>query len=144
MQNLTIQYLAFYYQLYIFIDIVIIYYFILLQLFSIYHINPDYERDPYQSVLVVWVNQDFDRQWMYKYEQTDNECSPWELFLSDYILLSSVKPYQFPENIVNTTNGSNNKTPGMNIKPMDILLFLKKYVLLYIFIGYVSYILYLI
>ena len=55
---------------------------------------------------------------MYKLEQTDNECSPWDLYLSDFIFLSSVKPYQFPTHVA-----------GSSTSPMEVLQFLKRFVL---------------
>ena len=81
---------------------------------SIYYVRPDFQRDPYQSVLVAWVGQDEDRQWMYRFVQTDNECSPWDLALSDFVLPQNVKQIAFPDSVCRR-----------NVKAQDILNYLK-------------------
>lgn len=64
----------------------------------IYDIRENYLNDPYQSVLVTWVNQDADdKTWMYKLIQTDNLCSLWELEASDFVLIERIKAFTFPD-----------------------------------------------
>lgn len=58
---------------------------------SIYNIRSDMAKNPYNSISVVWVDRDAETStWVYKYDQLDNECSPWDLKLSKFVLPEKV------------------------------------------------------
>ena len=64
----------------------------------IYDIRGNFLHDPYQSILVAWVDQDADdKTWMYKLVQTDNLCSPWELEASNFVFPENIKAVTFPD-----------------------------------------------
>ena len=64
---------------------------------SIYHIG-DLKRNPYRAVSVAWVGLDqSDGTWAYRLLQTDNECSPWDLQFSAFVLAKNFKPRSFPQ-----------------------------------------------
>ena len=57
----------------------------------------DVDHDPYQSVLVAWVGLEVGtKDWSYRFLQTENACSPWDLELSTFALPRSIAPRSFP------------------------------------------------
>lgn len=67
---------------------------------TIYHIREDYKENPYNSISVVWLQQEaVTNQWVYEYSQMDNLCSPWDLQLSEYYLLKNVKDATLPKSL---------------------------------------------
>ena len=79
----------------------------------VYDVRENFHHDPYQSVLVTWVVQDADdKTWMYKYQQTDNLCSPWDLEASNFVFPENIKSFTFPNALLRmneTTVGNSNK-----------------------------------
>ena len=54
---------------------------------TVYDIKSDKSSDPYNSIKVVWICQEhLTEDWLYAYDQTDCNCSPWDLRASQYIL----------------------------------------------------------
>jgi len=67
---------------------------------TVYHIREDFRQNPYNSVSVVWLQQEQGTNaWVYEYSQTDNSCSPWDLQLSEYYLLKNVKDATLPKSL---------------------------------------------
>ena len=65
---------------------------------QIYAISKDIHENPYLSVKVVWLSQDMGDpalSWVYAYAQTDNDCSPWDLEPSKFVL--EVVPHRWPK-----------------------------------------------
>jgi hypothetical protein len=75
----------------------------------IYDVRSDYKLQPYLSILVVWLDQDRNLSWAYKFLQTENECSPWDLEMSSYILPHQIKELTFPDHIVKWANNSESR-----------------------------------
>ena len=56
---------------------------------QVYSVRENLQADPYLAVKVVWLSQDMDDpalSWVYAYMQTDNDCSPWDLQQSEFVL----------------------------------------------------------
>lgn len=87
----------------------------------IYDIRENYLQEPYQSVLVVWVDQDADdKSWVYKLVQTDNLCSPWELEASSFVFPENIKAFKFPDKLLQTTGVS------VNVKLKEVIDYLSR------------------
>ena len=86
---------------------------------SIYHVRPDFKKNPYRSISVVWMKlEESPRRWFYAYTQTDNICSPWDLQLSKYVL---------PENIPSIVPLPSS-LQGHTVDAMAVLAYLKRYI----------------
>lgn len=67
---------------------------------SIYHIRKDMRRNPYCSISVVWMELERNpKSWFYSYDQMDNLCSPWDLYLSQYVLPENVRALPIPKSL---------------------------------------------
>lgn len=56
---------------------------------------------PYNAISVVWVERECDTfDWVYKYDQMDNLCSPWDVKLSRFVLPQKVKAPTLPRALV--------------------------------------------
>ena len=86
---------------------------------SIYHIRPDFKKNPYRSISVVWMKlEESPRRWFYAYTQTDNMCSPWDLSVSKYVLPENIPPIvPLPSSL-----------QGHNVDAMAVLAYLKRYI----------------
>jgi len=70
---------------------------------SIYHVRRNIEDNPYGGILVVWLVQELGHNnWVYDYNQTDNECSPWDLEISDFVLPEHVVSPDLPRELTET------------------------------------------
>lgn len=57
--------------------------------------------NPYSSVSVVWMELErHPRSWFYSYDQMDNNCSPWDLQLSQYVLPENVHKMPLPPSLL--------------------------------------------
>lgn len=61
--------------------------------------------DPYQSVLVTWLDQDEDHCWVYNLNQTDNSNSPWDLQPSELNQIDISQAWVIPKSIRLLTHG---------------------------------------
>lgn len=62
---------------------------------NIYYIG-NIDENPYRSVLVAWVGlEGATKEWSYRIDQTDNECSPWDLHLSSFAVAALIRPREF-------------------------------------------------
>lgn len=71
---------------------------------SIYEVRKGMKQDPYHSIRVVWLSQEVDtNDWVYAYLQTDNECSPWELEASEFVLPeNNIRSQKLPRALMTT------------------------------------------
>lgn len=68
---------------------------------SIYHINQDYRVNPYNSIHVIWLEQEEGtNKWVYEYNQINNLVSPWDIELSTYYLMENVTAPTLPRSLM--------------------------------------------
>ena len=72
----------------------------------VYHTKPGLASSPYNSVLVIWVQQEQEtNHWLYRYDQTCNECSPWDLEPSHFTKhCHQYKPVSLPKSMTGVGN----------------------------------------
>lgn len=67
----------------------------------VYHSSPDLATNPYNAISVVWTGQERGtKEWIYLYNQSSNECSPWDLEISRFKRHShQYRPFKLPKSI---------------------------------------------
>lgn len=65
---------------------------------TVYHASQDLAVNPYNAISVIWTGQEQGtNDWIYLYNQSSNECSPWDLEASRFKRLDhKYKPLKLP------------------------------------------------